>query len=168
MLYSSSGFPCVGVRLIYWSLRSTTTFVNLVPVACWPFLYIFLPPLPFSYLSSYSPPILAVIVLVFLNLLASLSRLFSVVYHLSFGPPPRYTKFFTWLLSFYSNIMFSSSLCFPTHVTSVLSRFVFRPCFLNMSFHSSLQFFPMLCNEPKIVCLHNLPQSICCAYLPAD
>ena len=24
---SSSGFPCVGVRLIYWSLRSTATFV---------------------------------------------------------------------------------------------------------------------------------------------
>ena len=33
--------------------------------------------------------------------------------------------------------MFSSSLCFPTHITSVLSRFIFRPCFLNMSFHSS-------------------------------
>ena len=25
--YSSSGFPSVGVRLIYWSLRSTATFV---------------------------------------------------------------------------------------------------------------------------------------------
>ena len=24
---SSSGFPCVGVRLVYWSLRSTATFV---------------------------------------------------------------------------------------------------------------------------------------------
>ena len=24
---SSSGFPCVGVRLVYWSLRSTVTFV---------------------------------------------------------------------------------------------------------------------------------------------
>ena len=137
MLYSSSGFPCVGVRLIYWSLRSTATFVNLVPVACWPFLSIFLPRLPFSDLSSYSPPILAVVILVFWNLLASLSRLFSVVYHLSFGPPPRYTTFFTWLMSFSSNLMFrrsSSSLCFPTHITSVLSRFIFRPCFLKLNF----------------------------------
>ena len=40
-------------------------------------------------------------------------------------------------MSFYSNLMFSSSLCFPTHITFVLSRFIFRPCFLNMSFHSS-------------------------------
>ena len=40
-------------------------------------------------------------------------------------------------MSFPSNLMFNSSLCFPTHITSVLSRFIFRPCFLNSSFHSS-------------------------------
>ena len=73
----------------------------------------------------------------FLEPSSSLSRLFSVVYHLSFGPPPRYKKVFTWLMSFSSNLMFRSSLCFPTHITSVVSRFIFRPCFLNMSFHSS-------------------------------
>ena len=33
--------------------------------------------------------------------------------------------------------MFNSSLCFQTHITSVLSRLIFRPCFLNISFHSS-------------------------------
>ena len=36
------------------------------------------------FFSSHSPPILAVIVLVFCNLIASLSRIFSVMYHLSF------------------------------------------------------------------------------------
>ena len=48
--------------------------------------YIFLHHLPFSDLSSHSPPILAVVFHVFWNLLASLSRLFSLVYHLSFWP----------------------------------------------------------------------------------
>ena len=64
-------------------------FRNLLPFigpCCWPFLYIFLPPLPFSDRSSYSPLILAVVFLVFWNLLVSLSRFFSVVYHHSFGP----------------------------------------------------------------------------------
>ena len=37
-------------------------------------------------LHTVDPPILAVVFLVFWNLLVSLSRLFSVVYHLSFGP----------------------------------------------------------------------------------
>ena len=44
----------------------------------------FLPPLPFSDLSSHSPPILAVVFLVFCNLIASLSRIFSVISRLSF------------------------------------------------------------------------------------
>ena len=71
------------MRLIYWSLRSTAIFAFIGP-CCWPFLSIFLHPLPFSDLSSHSPPISAVVFLVFWSLLASLSRLFSVVYHLSF------------------------------------------------------------------------------------
>ena len=82
---SSSGFPCVWLRLVYWSLRSTATFVICVH---WSLLFAFslhfLPPLPFSYISSHSPPILALVFLVFWNLLASLSRIFSVIYHLSF------------------------------------------------------------------------------------
>ena len=53
----------------------------LVPV---PFLSTFLPPLPFSGLSSHNPPILAVVFLVFCNHRASLSRIFSVISHLSF------------------------------------------------------------------------------------
>ena len=81
--FSSSGFPCVGVRLIYWSRRSTVTFVICFH---WSLLLAlslhFLPPLPFSGFSSHSPPILAVVFLVFWNLHASLSRLFSVVHHL--------------------------------------------------------------------------------------
>ena len=87
LVCSSSGFPCVGVRLIYWSLRSTATFVICFN---WSLLLAFslhfLPPLPFSDLSSHNPPILAVVFPVFWNLLTFLSRLFSVVYHLSFGP----------------------------------------------------------------------------------
>ena len=39
---------------------------------------------------------------------------------------------------FSSNLMFNSSLCFPTHITSVLSMFIFRPYFLNISFHYSV------------------------------
>ena len=59
-------FPCVGVRLVYGSLRSTATFVSVsIGPCCWPFLSTFLPPLPFSDLSSHSPPILAVVFLVF-------------------------------------------------------------------------------------------------------
>ena len=42
--------------------------------------------LPFSDLSSHNPPILAVVFLVFCNHRASLTRIFLVVYHLSFGP----------------------------------------------------------------------------------
>ena len=66
-------FPCVGVRLIFWSLRSTATFVicfhrSLAVLGIFsPFC---LPPLPFSNLSSHSPPVLAVVFLVFWNLLA--------------------------------------------------------------------------------------------------
>ena len=50
---------------------------------CWPFLSTFVPPLPFSDLSSHIPPILAVVFLVFCNLRASLSLIFSVICHLS-------------------------------------------------------------------------------------
>ena len=51
------------------------------------FLSTFLPPLPFSDLSSHNPPILAVrVFLVFCNLLAYLSRIVSVIFHLSFWP----------------------------------------------------------------------------------
>ena len=61
---SSSGFPCVWLRLVYWSLRSTATFVICVH---WSLLFAFslhfLPPLPFSYISSHSPPILALVFL---------------------------------------------------------------------------------------------------------
>ena len=54
--------------------------------------------------------------------------------------PPRYTEFFTCLMYFPSNLMFNSSLCFPTHITYVLSRFVFWPCFLNnLITHGSVQ-----------------------------
>ena len=84
---SSSGFHCVGVRLIYWSLRSSATFVICLHWSLfWPFLYTFPSLLPFSYISSHSPSILAVIFLVFWNLLASLSRIFSVIYHLIMCP----------------------------------------------------------------------------------
>ena len=51
---------------------------------CWPFLSTFLPPLPFLDLSSHNPPILAVVFLVFYNLLVSLSRIFSVISYLVF------------------------------------------------------------------------------------
>ena len=78
-------FPCVGVRLVYWSLRRTATFVICFH---WSLLLAlslhFSPPLPFSDLSSRISPILAVIFLIFCNLLASLSRMFSVIYRLSF------------------------------------------------------------------------------------
>ena len=40
------------------------------------------------------------------------------------------------LLSF-QGLMFNSSLCFPTHITFVLSRVIYRPCFWHSSFHSS-------------------------------
>ena len=87
MCCSSSVFTCVAVRLIYWSLRCMATFVICFH---WSLLLAlslhFLPPLPFSDLSSHSSPILAVVFLVSWNLLASLSRSFSGVYHLSFGP----------------------------------------------------------------------------------
>ena len=54
-----------------------------IGLCCWPFLSTFLPPLPFSHHSSRSPPIFAEVFLVFCNLLASLSRIFSLIYHLS-------------------------------------------------------------------------------------
>ena len=80
---SSSAFLCVGMRMIYWSLRSTVTFVICFH---WSLLLAFSLHFSFSDLFSHSPPILAVVYLVFWNLLASLSRLFgSLKYHLSFG-----------------------------------------------------------------------------------
>ena len=73
-----------GVRLVYWSLRSTATFVICFHWSLLlAFISTFLPSLPFSDFSSHSPLILTVVVLVFWNLLASLSRIFSVIYHLS-------------------------------------------------------------------------------------
>ena len=53
----------------------------MFPIApsCWPFLSTFLLPLPFLGLSSDNPPVLAVVFLVFCNLLVSL----SVYSHLS-------------------------------------------------------------------------------------
>ena len=69
LVCSSSCFPCVGVRLIFWSLRSTVTFVICFHRSLLlAFSLHFLPPLPFSNLSSHSPPILAVVFLVFWNL----------------------------------------------------------------------------------------------------
>ena len=84
---SSSCFPCVGVRLVYWSLRSTATFV-----ICFHRSLLLAFSLHFSSSSAFlrslftQTPFLAVAFPVFWNLLASLSRLFSVVYPLSFGP----------------------------------------------------------------------------------
>ena len=54
-------------------------FRNLLPfgLRCWPLLSTFLPPPPFSDLSSHNPPILAVVFLVVCNLLFLLSDLFG-------------------------------------------------------------------------------------------
>ena len=50
----SSYFPCVGVRLVYWSLRCTATCVIVsIGYRCCPFLSTFLPRLPFSTQSSH-------------------------------------------------------------------------------------------------------------------
>ena len=71
--------------------HSTIWLLSLFCFHCSPycssFLYTFLPPLPFSDLSSYNPPILPVVYIVFRNLLVSLSQIFSVISSLSFVLP---------------------------------------------------------------------------------
>ena len=75
----TSDFPCVGVRLVYKighsDVRLLLCFVSIGP-CCWYFLSTFLPPLPFTDLSSHNPPILAVAFRVFCNNCASLSWIF--------------------------------------------------------------------------------------------
>ena len=51
--------------------------------------------------------------------------------------PPRYTKPSTWLNSSSSKLMFKSSLWCQTHISSVFSRLIIGPCFLNILFHCS-------------------------------
>ena len=66
------------------SLRCRATFDICSIARCrWPFLSNFLP-LPFLELSFHNPPISAAVFLVFCNLLASLSQIFSVISSLSF------------------------------------------------------------------------------------
>ena len=73
-------FPVVGVRLVtrHFAVRLFLLFSSIAP-GCWPFLSMFLPPLPFLCLSSHNPPILAVVFFIFCNLLVSLSQFFSVM-----------------------------------------------------------------------------------------
>ena len=78
--------------MLYYAILYYTTYIRLLSLfvsigsCCWSFPSIFLPLVPFSDLSSHSSPIFDVVFPVFWNILASLSRIFSVVYHLSFGP----------------------------------------------------------------------------------
>ena len=51
--------------------------------------------------------------------------------------PPSYTKPSSWLNSLSSNLMFKSSLWCQTYISSVFSRLIIGPCFLNTLFHSS-------------------------------
>ena len=80
-------FPFVGVSLVirYSVVWLLLLFLSNAP-CCWPFLSIFLLPLPFSDLSSHNPPISAVVFLVLCNLLVSLPQIFLVISHLSFFP----------------------------------------------------------------------------------
>ena len=84
---SSSGFPlCRGeadllVTAKYGYFRNLLPLVPVVGLFS-PFLFL----LCLSQISPHSLPILAVVFLIFWNLLVSLSRIISVVYHLSFGP----------------------------------------------------------------------------------
>ena len=70
---------------------------------CWIFLSTFLPPLPFLDLSSGNPPILAVVLLVFYNLLVCLSQIFLVISCLIFVPFHPALNYFTNYTSFSSN-----------------------------------------------------------------
>ena len=84
LCYAMLCYAMLCYAMLYYT-RLLSLFVS-IGSCCWPFPSIFLPPVPFSDLSSHTSPIFAVVFPVFWNLLASLSRLFSVVYHLSFGP----------------------------------------------------------------------------------
>ena len=61
---SSSCFPFVGVSLVscHFTARLILLYFSIAP-CCWPFLSTFLPPLPFSDLSSQNPPNVAVVFL---------------------------------------------------------------------------------------------------------
>ena len=67
-------FLCMGeAGLVVTPLYGYICTFSIGP-RCWPFLSNFLSPLLFSDLSSYNAPILAVVFLIFCNLLCSLSQ----------------------------------------------------------------------------------------------
>ena len=117
---SSSGFPWVGVRLIYWLLRSTATFVICVP---WSLL------LAFSlHLSSSS---------------AFLRSIFTPFSHLRCGLP-RFLEpacFFVSAL-FGSLSYFIRTMC-PTHFIRLLTVLSFSTSFIS-------NFFSQVFNSPSL------------------
>ena len=118
---SSSCFPCVGVRLIYWSLRSTATFVICFD---WSLLLAF--SLHFSSSSAFLRSLFTqswmwsfLFCGTLWNHLASLSRLFFIIFHSDHESSPfhpaihdfaNYTSFSS---NFFSQAFHSSSLHSP-------------------------------------------------------
>ena len=95
---SSSGFPYVEARLVYWSLRWTATFVKKKSIdpCCWPFLSTFLPPLPFSDLSSHNT-------------------------HLSCGLPRFLQPSFFFVSDIFGGLSSFIPTMFPTHIVRLLT-----------------------------------------------
>ena len=87
MLLFFPSFPFCRGETDQLSLRCTATFGILsIALRCWPFLYTFLPSLPFLDLSSHNPPILSIYYFSFSATFLFLCLIFSVISRLSFLP----------------------------------------------------------------------------------
>ena len=87
MLLFFPSFPFCRGETDQLSLRCTATFVILsIALRCWPFLYTFLPSLPFLDISSHNPPILSIYYFSFSATFLFLCLIFSVISRLSFLP----------------------------------------------------------------------------------
>ena len=106
-------FPLCNGETCQLSLRCTDTFITFSIVPCnWPFLSIFLRPMPVLYLSSHNHLILAVVFLVFCNLLVSMSLIFSGISRIdSIRCMIRKVNIaYAFVLLMYYNIMYVQSL----------------------------------------------------------
>ena len=142
------------MTLVYWSLPCTATFVFRFH---WSLLLAF--SLHFSSSSAF------------------LRSLLTQSSHLSCGLPRFLQPSCVFVLDIFGHLSSFILTMYPAHFIPLLAilptmqSLVQTSNFFSHVFHSandSNLFFPMLCNDHKIVCIHTLFQDIGCAYLPAD